>query len=150
MQNKINQKQYDLLVKQANPKGNHVKNILLAFVFGGFVCAVGELFFELYTHLGADKESAGIFVSVTLVFIAALLTALNVYDSFADIAKAGALVPITGFANAVCAPAMEYKTEGFIAGTGTKIFAVSGPVIVYGVFASTIYGIVLMVINIVI
>jgi len=147
LQNKINQKEYDLLVKQTNPKGNHAKNFLFAFVLGGLVCSVGQAFSELYTFLGANKENAGIFVSVTLVFLAALLTSLNVYDNFANVAKAGALVPITGFANAVCAPAMEYKTEGFITGTGTKIFAISGPVIVYGVFASAVYGVVLVVIN---
>jgi SpoVA protein. len=145
LKNKINQQEYGRLVKQSNPKGNHAKNLLLAFFFGGLVCAVGEVFFELYKNLGSTAETAGILVSVTLIFISALLTALNVYDDFAIIAKAGALVPITGFANAVCAPAMEYRTEGFIAGTGTKIFAVCGPVIVYGVFASTVYGVFLMV-----
>ncbi len=118
------------------------KNLLWAFCVGGGICALGQWLSTLYLRWGAEKEAAGTWVSVTLIFLSALLTALGVFDNVAKRAGAGTLVPITGFANAVVSPALEFKSEGFVLGVGAKIFSIAGPVIVYGVCASVVYGVV--------
>jgi stage V sporulation protein AC len=117
--------------------------MLRAFVTGGLICTLGQVLNGLYLRAGLDGETAGTAVSVTLILLGALLTALGVYDKIAKFGGAGTLVPITGFANAVVAPALEYKTEGKITGTAAKMFVISGPVIVYGVAAGAVYGLVL-------
>ena len=118
------------------------KDCLLAFVVGGLICALGQLAMNGYMALGLEKEDAGTAASMSLVVLSALLTGLSVYDDIAKHAGAGTLVPITGFANAVAAPAVEFKTEGFILGVGAKMFTIAGPVIVYGVSASVINGLI--------
>lgn len=119
------------------------KDCLWAFCVGGAICAGGQGLLALYQSWGADKDAAGTWVSVTLIFLASLLTGLGVFDNIAKYAGAGTLVPITGFSNAMVSPALEFKSEGFITGTGAKLFTVAGPVLAYGISASVIYGIIL-------
>ena len=136
----MTEKQYNQLVEEMAPKSPIGKDCLLAFCIGGLICVVGQVFLNLYSALGLDKEAAGTATSITLVTLSALLTGLSLYDNIAKHAGAGTLVPITGFANAIAAPAVEFKTEGFILGVGAKMFTIAGPVIVYGVSASVVYG----------
>ena len=124
-----------------------VKDCLWAFCVGGLICVIGQVVSNLYQNWGASKEDAGTWVSVTLVFVASLLTGLGVFDDIARRAGAGTLVPITGFSNAMVSPALEFKSEGFITGTAVKLFTIAGPVLVYGISASVVYGIILWVIN---
>jgi stage V sporulation protein AC len=116
------------------------KDCLGAFLVGGIICVIGQFFINYYTRLGLDKTDASTAASMSLVVISAILTGLSLYDNIAKFAGAGTLVPITGFANAIAAPAVEFKTEGFILGVGAKMFTIAGPVIVYGVGASVVYG----------
>ena len=132
--------EYGKLVKDISPPSPIVKNCIWAFLVGGAICCLGQLIKTGYQALGLDEESAGTAVSMTLVLLSALLTGLSVYDDIAKHAGAGTLVPITGFANAVAAPAIEFKTEGLVLGTAAKMFTIAGPVIVYGVSASVVYG----------
>ncbi len=136
----MTEKQYDALIKELAPKSPIWKDCLKAFLIGGGICTLGQGIMNLYLSFGLDKETAGTFMSMTLIALSALLTGLSLYDDLAKHAGAGTLVPITGFANAIAAPAVEYKTEGFILGVGAKIFTIAGPVIVYGVCASVVYG----------
>ena len=138
----MTEKQYSKLVGELSPKSPMWKDCLGAFVIGGLICALGQLFMNAYTAWGLEKQDASTAVSMTLVAIAALLTGLSLYDDIAKYAGAGTLVPITGFANSIAAPAVEFKTEGFILGVGAKMFTIAGPVIVYGVSASVIYGLI--------
>ena len=138
----MTEREYGKLVKELSPDSPMGKDCLLAFLVGGLICTVGQAFLELYGNLGLDKEYAGTAASMTLVALSALLTGLSLYDNLAKFAGAGTLVPITGFANAVAAPAVEFKTEGFILGVGAKMFTIAGPVIVYGVAASVVYGLI--------
>jgi len=133
-------KEYDKLVKDLSPKSPILKDCLNAFWIGGLICTVGQLIMNGYLALGMEKEEAGTAMSMTLVAISAFLTGLSIYDNIAKHAGAGTLVPITGFANAIAAPAVEFKTEGFILGVGAKMFTIAGPVIVYGISASVVYG----------
>ena len=133
-------KEYGRLVKEMSPSSPIVKDCLFAFLIGGAICTVGQLILNLYTYLGVEETDAGTATSVTLVLISAILTGFSLYDNIAKYAGAGTLVPITGFANAVVSPAIEFKTEGFILGVGAKMFTIAGPVIVYGVSASVVYG----------
>lgn len=143
----ISPKEYDKIVKKNSPKSKCFVNGLKAFLIGGAICSVGQGLINLYGAIGIEEQQAKTLTSVTLVFLGILLTAIGVYDKIAKHAGAGTLVPITGFANAVSAPAIEFKTEGFITGVGAKMFIIAGPVIVYGVSASIIYGIVLWVLH---
>ena len=138
----MNEKQYDRLVKELSPKSPAWKDCAWAFCVGGGICALGQFFINWYTSLGLPKADASGAASMTLVAIAALLTGLGVFDDIAKRAGAGTLVPITGFANAIAAPAVEFQTEGFILGVGAKMFTIAGPVIVYGVSASALYGLI--------
>ena len=138
----MTEKEYAKLVKSMQPRSPIGKDCLKAFLIGGLICAIGQLFLNGYTALGLEREEAGTATSMTLVAISALLTGLSLYDDIAKHAGAGTLVPITGFANAVAAPAVEFKTEGFILGVGAKMFTIAGPVIVYGVSASVVYGLI--------
>ncbi len=133
-------KEYGKLVDDISPKSPIGKDCLGAFVVGGLICVIGQFFINFYTRLGLDKEAAGTAASMTLVVISATLTGLSLYDNIAKFAGAGTLVPITGFANSIAAPAVEFKTEGFILGVGAKMFTIAGPVIVYGLSASVVYG----------
>ena len=133
-------KEYGKLVEEYSPNSPMGKDCLGAFVVGGSICCIGQFFINYYTKLGLDKTDAGTAASMTLVMISAILTGLSLYDNIAKFAGAGTLVPITGFANAISAPAVEFRTEGFILGVGAKMFTIAGPVIVYGVGASVVYG----------
>lgn len=134
---------YNEYVSQHMPRSRAGRNMLRAFVTGGLICTLGQILSGMYLRAGLEEEPAGTAVSVTLILLGALLTGLGVYDKIAKFGGAGTLVPITGFANAVAAPALEYKTEGKITGTAAKMFVISGPVIVYGVTAGTVYGLIL-------
>ena len=136
----MTERDYGKLVNNLCPQSPMGKDCIWAFCIGGLICTVGQAFLNLYTNFGLGKELAGTATSMTLVAISALLTGLSLYDNIAKYAGAGTLVPITGFANSVAAPAVEFKTEGFILGVGAKMFTIAGPVIVYGVAASVVYG----------
>ena len=138
----MTEKEYGKLVKEMSPKPPMGKDCVLAFCIGGLICVLGQLALNGYTALGLDKDSASTATAMSLVFLSALLTGLSLYDNIAKHAGAGTLVPITGFANSVAAPAVEFKTEGFILGVGAKMFTIAGPVIVYGVSASVVYGLI--------
>ena len=138
----MTQKQYAKLVQQISPNSPVGKDCLMAFLVGGLICLLGQCCITLYTSLGLPKEEAGTAASMSLVALSALLTGLSLYDDLAKAAGAGTLVPITGFANAISAPAVEFKTEGFILGVGAKMFTIAGPVIVYGLSASVVYGLI--------
>lgn len=137
----MTQKQYAKLVKQISPPSPVGKDCLLAFLVGGLICTLGQGLTELYGS-ALDKQSAATAASMTLVALSALLTGLSLYDDIAKAAGAGTLVPITGFANAISAPAVEFRTEGLILGVGARMFTIAGPVIVYGLSASVVYGII--------
>ena len=131
------------MTQKTSPGTKYGKNMLLAFLFGGAICTLGQLFRNLYMSWGLSLEQAGTFVSITLIFLSALLTALRGYDNMAKYAGAGSLVPITGFANSIVAPAMEFKQEGYVVGIGGKMFVIAGPVLVYATASSIVYGLIL-------
>lgn len=141
----ISPKEYDNIVKKVSPKSKCFVNSLKAFLIGGAICTLGQGLINLYKFLGLNEDDSKTLTSVTLVFLGILFTAIGVYDKIAKHAGAGTLVPITGFANAVSSPAIEFKSEGYVAGLGAKLFIIAGPVIVYGVSSSVLYGIVLWV-----
>lgn len=136
--------QYNAYVKSIAPPSPLAKDMVKAFVSGGAICCIGQLFLELYLHYGLAQQDAGTATSITMVLLGAALTGLGVYDKMARFSGAGTLVPITGFANSVVAPALEFKTEGFVTGTAAKMFVIAGPVIVFGISASVVYGLVLL------
>lgn len=138
----INKEIYSEMVKKATPNSPILKDSFFAFVFGGGICTLGQVLLNIYKYFGFDLQESKTLVSISLIFLAALLTALNVFDKIGKIAGAGTLVPITGFANSMVSPAMEFKSEGFITGLGVKLFSVAGPVIAYGTVASVVYGII--------
>ena len=138
----VSPKEYDKIVQKNSPKSKIFKNCLKAFLIGGTICTIGQGLFALYQSFGLDEKMSKTLVSVSLIFLGILLTAIGVYDKIAKHGGAGTLVPITGFANAVASPAIEFKSEGYIAGLGAKLFIIAGPVIVYGVSASIIYGVI--------
>ncbi len=138
----VSKKEYSKLVKKASPPSPKIKNFILAYLVGGLICVIGQLFMELYQYLGMSEKVVKMLVPVTLIFIAALLTGLKIFHKIAKRAGAGTLVPITGFSNAVTSPAIEFKNEGWILGVGAKIFTIAGPVIAYGTVASVVYGVV--------
>lgn len=140
MINKMTPEEYDKLVKAKTPNSSIVKDCVRAFLVGGAICTLGQAFMNMYKAFGLDTDSASTATSITLIFISALLTGLDIYPKIAKFGGAGTLVPITGFANAVVSPALESKPEGAILGTGSKIFTIAGPVILYGTLASVIAG----------
>lgn len=135
-------KEYQKLAESYAPKSPMGKDCFHAFWIGGLICVLGQLALNGYMALGMEKTNASTAASMSLVALSALLTGLSLYDDIAKVAGAGTLVPITGFANSISAPAVEFKTEGFILGVGAKMFTIAGPVIVYGVSASVVYGII--------
>ena len=137
-------KEYQEYVKKKAPKSPIVKDTVLAFIIGGAICVVGQAIMNGWAATGLGKEDAGTATSITLVLLSALLTGFNLYNKLGRWGGAGTLVPITGFANAVVSPAIDYKSEGFITGMAAKMFTVAGPVIVFGTLASVIYGVVLL------
>ena len=134
--------EYQAYVKKVEPKSPLLKDLLLAFVIGGAICTVGQLIQNGWSAAGLNQEDAGTATSCSLVLLSAVLTGLGLYCRLARFAGAGTLVPITGFANSVVAPAVDFKTEGFITGMAVKMFTIAGPVIVYGVAASVVYGLI--------
>ncbi len=135
--------EYGKLVQRASPPSPTGKNLVMAFLVGGGICTLGEGLLLLYQSMGASEQNAPTLVSVTLVGLSVLLTGLGVYDKLAKVAGAGTLVPITGFANAVASPSIEFKSEGLVLGLASKMFLIAGPVLVYGTAASVIYGVLL-------
>lgn len=146
----LKNRDYNYLVKKATPNSKSAKNILCAFVIGGGICALGQVLIYVYgSVLGFSEDIVPTCVSITLVFLSVLATGLNVYDNIARVAGAGTLVPITGFANAMSSAALEFKTEGLILGVGAKMFVIAGPVIVYGIGASVVYGLIIFALGLV-
>ncbi len=131
---------YSRMVKKATPSSPTFKNCFFAFLVGGSICTLGQILSFLYLRLGADEKTSAAFVSISLIFIAAVFTSVGCYDKLAKHAGAGTLVPITGFANSMVSPAMEFHAEGNVLGIGCKIFTIAGPVILYGTLASVLYG----------
>ena len=138
----MTEKQYEKMVGELAPRSPIWKDCLNAFWIGGLICVIGQALMNFYVYWGVDKQDAGTAASMTLVAISALLTGLSLYDDIAKHAGAGTLVPITGFANSIAAPAVEFKTEGFVLGVGAKMFTIAGPVIAYGLAASVVYGLI--------
>lgn len=138
----ISQKQYGEMVKKASPNSKSLVDIPCAFVIGGLICIIGQALTDMYTKFGFDERTSAAWCTVTLVFLSALFTGLGLYEKLAKHGGAGTLVPVTGFANAVASPAVEFKSEGLVLGLGAKIFVIAGPVILYGAAASVVYGLI--------
>lgn len=143
----ISNQEYGELAKKRSPNSKMYKTLPKAFLIGGAICTLGEGLLNLYTSLGLDETQAGAITSMSLIFLSALLTGLELYDRIAQHGGAGTLVPITGFANAVVSPAIDFKSEGYVLGLGAKMFVIAGPVIVYGLTASVVYGLIYYVIG---
>ncbi len=138
----ISKKQYDSMVKLASPPSKVVRNIILAFTIGGLICTVAQIISMAAGYYIKDTTDASSVTSMSMIFAGALLTGLNVYDDIAKYGGAGTLVPITGFANSIVSPAMEFRTEGYVLGVGANMFKIAGPVLVFGISASVLYGII--------
>lgn len=138
----ISKQEYNELIQTHARSSPLVRDMLWAFFVGGAICTLGQVLRNLYENLGLSRDDAGIAVSVTLIFLSALLTGLGLFDKIAKHAGAGTLVPITGFANAMVSPALEFKSEGYVTGTAAKLFVVAGPVLVFGISASVVYGLI--------
>ena len=136
----VPEKEYNKMAKKASPPSPKAINIIKAFLIGGLICTLGEGLFFIFRRFGVSEDNARTLVSITLIVITAILTTLGVFDKIAKHAGAGTIVPITGFANSIVSPALEFSTEGKILGTGAQMFKIAGPVIVYGSAAAVIYG----------
>ena len=143
----ISNQEYGELAKRVSPPSAMAKTIPLAFVIGGAICVLGEALLNMYGALGLSQENAAALTSMSLIFLSVLFTGFKLYDRIAQHAGAGTLVPITGFANAIASPALDFKSEGFVLGLGAKMFTIAGPVIVYGISASIVYGIIYYIIT---
>lgn len=144
---RISNKQYDEMVKKASPNSPIILDCIKAFLIGGAICCFGQLLFYIFRKSGMSLDESRSLVSISLIIITAILTGIGVFDKIAKHAGAGTIVPITGFANSVVSPAMEFKNEGFIMGTGASIFKVAGPVILYGTTAASLYGLIYFVVE---
>lgn len=144
---RISNKQYDEMVKKASPNSPIVLDCIKAFLIGGAICCFGQLLFYIFRKSGMSLDESRSLVSIALIIITAILTGIGVFDKIAKHAGAGTIVPITGFANSVVSPAMEFKSEGFIIGTGASIFKVAGPVILYGTTAASVYGLIYFIVE---
>ena len=144
---RISNKQYDEMVKKASPNSPIVLDCIKAFLIGGAICCFGQLLFYIFRKSGMSLDESRSLVSIALIIITAILTGIGVFDKIAKHAGAGTIVPITGFANSVVSPAMEFKSEGFIMGTGASIFMVAGPVILYGTTAASVYGLIYFIVE---
>ena len=138
----MSEKEYGEYVKKKTKNSPILKDCVFAFLFGGGICTIGQLIFNFYQSMDLPEKTVNAATSVSLIFLGALLTGLNIYPKLAKYAGAGTIVPITGFANSVVAPALEAKTEGYVLGVGAKIFTIAGPVILFGTLASVICGII--------
>lgn len=138
----MTEKEYGALVSELSPKSPLIRDCIRAFWVGGLICVLGQFLMTRFEALGIGTQQAGTAASMTLVALSALLTGLSLYDDIAKYAGAGTLVPITGFANSIAAPAVEFQSEGLILGTAAKMFTIAGPVIVYGISASVVYGVI--------
>lgn len=146
--NQINSKEeYQEYVDKKTPNSPIIKNCFNAFWVGGSICALGQIIFEICKSRGIDETTSYTTVSILLIFISAFLTSLNIFNKIGKFAGAGSLVPITGFANSIVSPAMEYKSEGYVMGVGAKMFTIAGPVLVYGISSSIIIGIIYLIFN---
>ncbi len=134
--------EYQKLTENVSPNSPILKNCFKAFLFGGGICTIGELIFYTYSLMGLSEDNARIGVTMTLITMSGVLTAFGVYDRIAKHAGAGSLVPITGFANSMVSPAMEFKSEGIVTGIGVKLFAIAGPVLIFGISSSVLYGLI--------
>lgn len=143
----ISNEQYGKMVKKASPKSPIALDCIKAFLIGGAICCFGQILFYIFRKCGSSLDESRALVSITLIVLTAVLTGIGVFDRIAKHAGAGTVVPITGFANSVVSPAMEFKSEGFIMGTGASIFKIAGPVILYGTTAASVYGLVYYIIN---
>jgi len=141
------QKEYQKYVNQKTPNSPIIKNCFNAFWVGGFICVIGQFITEVCRYRGLDTELSGTITSIILIFLSAFLTSLNIFNKIGKFAGAGSLVPITGFANSIVSPAMEYKSEGYVMGVGAKMFTVAGPVLVYGISTSILVGFVYLIFN---
>lgn len=141
MENKYTKKEYAKYVEKVSPNSKFGRNLLRAFVIGGLICVVGQAIAEYFKSKGYSPETAGTLTTIILIFLGSFFTGLNIYDELGRFAGAGSIVPITGFANSVVSPAMEFKSEGFVTGLGAKMFVIAGPVLVYGISSSVIAGI---------
>ncbi len=141
----LDKQQYQQMLEQKSPNSPLWKDCLMAFLFGGAICVVGEGVSNFWQWRGLDATDAAAATAISMVFLGALLTCLHLYEKMAKHAGAGTIVPITGFANAIVSPAMEFKSEGLVLGLGAKLFAIAGPVLVYGIAASVIYGLALLI-----
>ena len=141
------QKDYQEYVNQKSPNSPILKNCFNAFWVGGLICSIGQIIMDVCKYRGLSQESSGTIVSIILIAISAFLTGLNIFNKIGKFAGAGSLIPITGFANSIVSPAMEYKSEGYIMGVGGKMFTVAGPVLVFGISASIIVGLVYLIFN---
>ena len=138
----ISNQEYGELAKRVSPPSSMAKTIPMAFLIGGAICTLGEALLNMYAALGFSQDDAGALTSMSLILLSALLTGFKLYDRLAQHAGAGTLVPITGFANSIVSPALEFKSEGYVLGLGAKMFVIAGPVLVYGISASIVYGII--------
>lgn len=138
----VSNKEYDKMVKKASPPSPVIRNCVLAFLIGGTICTLAQIINMLFSSLGLEKTDASTYTSISIIFLGVFLTGINIYDDIALYGGAGTLVPISGFANSITAPAMEYKREGYILGVGVNMFKIAGPVIVYGVVSSVVYGLI--------
>ncbi|MBO5397447.1 MAG: stage V sporulation protein AC [Clostridia bacterium] len=143
----MNKEDYQKVVEDKSPNSPIIKNCFNAFWVGGLICAIGQILFEFFKYRGLEEKLCYTSVSMSLIFLSAFLTALNVFNRIGKFAGAGSLIPITGFANSIVSPAMEYKSEGYVMGVGSKMFTVAGPVLVYGISASIIVGLIYMLFN---
>ena len=142
MQQVMSKEEYKKYVDKKSPDSKLFLNISRAFLVGGLICTLGQFFMNSFKAMGLDKDITASLTSVVMIFLGVLFTALNIYDDLGRFAGAGAIVPITGFANSIASPAMEYKSEGFVMGIGTRMFLVAGPVLVFGVSTSILVGII--------
>ena len=140
-------KSYQEYVNQKSPNSPILKNCFNSFWVGGLICTIGQFIMEICKYNGLDKTTCGTIVSISLIFLSAFLTSLNLFNKIGKFAGAGSLVPITGFANSIVSPAMEYKSEGYVMGVGAKMFTVAGPVLVYGISTSVIVGLLYLLFN---
>lgn len=144
------EKKYKDYVEQISPKPTYIKNYILAFIVGGIICMIGQGINDSYMNFaGLDKKTAATWTSVTLIFIGSLLTGLGVYDLIGKRAGAGSIIPITGFANSIVSPAMEFKREGYVLGVGANLFKIAGPVLVYGIGSSILFGFIYYIVQII-
>ena len=143
----MNKEDYQKYVEEKSPNSPIIMDCLKAFLVGGLLCAIGQIIFEFFEYRGLEEKLCYAIVSISLIFLSAFLTALNVFNRIGKFAGAGSLIPITGFANSIVSPAIEYKSEGYVMGVGAKMFTVAGPVLVYGISTSIIVGLLYMLFN---